>query len=201
MLVRQRPSCIGIKLISSATAIKNKIAYKRQTHTSTRKDMDKLDTPIKGGKANAAFRPNLFEGDDILDTVRSMSHDVSQLMDELEGKPTERKMIEDVDPDDQKATKRDDDDKADGQPEEEKKELAPPAPEKVQKAMKWGEVFKYSSKKERFIAKFGLFCSFCNGASTVMYALVIGSIIKIFDPRTPMEKKDELFNEVAILSL
>ena len=67
--------------------------------------------------------------------------------------------------------------------------------------MKRKEVFKYCTPFEKFIDFAGRVAAFLNGCSVVLYALVIGKLVSVFDPRVPDEEKGGLIKDILWYSI
>lgn len=49
-------------------------------------------------------------------------------------------------------------------------------------------LYKYSSSWDRFLVRAGIFFSLCSGVVLPFYALIIGEVVKIFDPDLSSEE-------------
>ena len=65
---------------------------------------------------------------------------------------------------------------------------APPAPPPGKKTVTYMELYKYSTPNERLVVILGIISSLAAGLVLPTYAILVGKVVEIFDPRfTPEE--------------
>ena len=57
------------------------------------------------------------------------------------------------------------------------------------------DLYKYSPRRDKIIVRLGIFFSICAGASSPLYAVIIGKIVEIFDPQIDASAKQDILHE------